>query len=63
LPAPELARHNAWDIGAAGVTEALSEIFDARQYLAASRGWRSTVTANCTLRTSYRKSATGQNPR
>ena len=29
LPAPELARHIAWDIGAAGVTEALSEIFDA----------------------------------
>ena len=25
----ELARHIAWDIGAAGVTEALSEIFDA----------------------------------
>jgi len=29
LPATELARHIAWDIGAAGVTEALSEIFDA----------------------------------
>jgi predicted N-formylglutamate amidohydrolase len=29
LPAPELARHIAWDIGAAGVTEALSEILDA----------------------------------
>lgn len=29
LPAPELKRHIAWDIGAAGVTEALSEIFDA----------------------------------
>lgn len=29
LPAYELARHIAWDIGAAGVTEALSEIFDA----------------------------------
>jgi predicted N-formylglutamate amidohydrolase len=29
LPAPELARHIAWDIGAAGVTEALSEIFHA----------------------------------
>jgi predicted N-formylglutamate amidohydrolase len=29
LPASELARHIAWDIGAAGVTEALSEIFDA----------------------------------
>jgi predicted N-formylglutamate amidohydrolase len=29
LPAFELARHIAWDIGAAGVTEALSEIFDA----------------------------------
>ena len=28
LPASELARHIAWDIGAAGVTEALSEIFD-----------------------------------
>ena len=29
LPPPELARHIAWDIGAAGVTEALSEILDA----------------------------------
>lgn len=29
LPAPELARHIAWDIGAAGVTTALSEILDA----------------------------------
>lgn len=29
LLASELARHIAWDIGAAGVTEALSEIFDA----------------------------------
>jgi len=29
LPASELRRHIAWDIGAAGVTEALSEIFDA----------------------------------
>ncbi len=29
LPQSELARHIAWDIGAAGVTEALSEIFDA----------------------------------
>jgi predicted N-formylglutamate amidohydrolase len=29
LPASELARHIAWDIGAAGVTKALSEIFDA----------------------------------
>src|ERR1035438_5610933 len=29
LPASELARHIAWDIGAAGVTEALSETFDA----------------------------------
>lgn len=29
LPASELASHIAWDIGAAGVTEALSEIFDA----------------------------------
>jgi predicted N-formylglutamate amidohydrolase len=29
LPAPELARHIAWDIGAAGVTEALSELLDA----------------------------------
>lgn len=28
LPASELARHIAWDIGAAGVTEALSEICD-----------------------------------
>jgi predicted N-formylglutamate amidohydrolase len=29
LPPSDLARHIAWDIGAAGVTEALSEIFDA----------------------------------
>lgn len=29
LPASELARHIAWDIGAAGVTAALSEILDA----------------------------------
>ena len=29
LPPSELARHIAWDIGAAGVTEVLSEIFDA----------------------------------
>jgi predicted N-formylglutamate amidohydrolase len=29
LPTSELSRHIAWDIGAAGVTEALSEIFDA----------------------------------
>ncbi len=29
LPAAELARHIAWDIGAAGVTAALSEILDA----------------------------------
>ncbi len=29
LQASELTRHIAWDIGAAGVTEALSEIFDA----------------------------------
>lgn len=29
LPAAELARHIAWDIGAAGVAEALSEILDA----------------------------------
>jgi len=29
LPASELARHIAWDIGAAGVTGVLSEIFDA----------------------------------
>jgi predicted N-formylglutamate amidohydrolase len=29
LPPHELARHIAWDIGAAGVTLALSEIFDA----------------------------------
>ena len=28
LPAPELARHIAWDIGAAGVTEELSELLD-----------------------------------
>lgn len=29
LPASELERHIAWDIGAAGITETLSEIFDA----------------------------------
>lgn len=29
LPSSELARHIAWDIGAAGVAEALSELFDA----------------------------------
>jgi predicted N-formylglutamate amidohydrolase len=29
LPASELARHIAWDIGAAGVTEALSAIWNA----------------------------------
>ena len=29
LPDVELARHIAWDIGAAGITEALSEIFEA----------------------------------
>ncbi len=29
LPAVDLTRHIAWDIGAAGVTEALSEILDA----------------------------------
>jgi predicted N-formylglutamate amidohydrolase len=29
LPSSELVRHIAWDIGAAGVTEALAEIFDA----------------------------------
>jgi predicted N-formylglutamate amidohydrolase len=29
LPASELARHIAWDIGAAGVTAELSDIFDA----------------------------------
>ncbi|MGO9267546.1 MAG: N-formylglutamate amidohydrolase [Candidatus Binataceae bacterium] len=29
LPASELVRHIAWDIGAAGITEVLSEIFDA----------------------------------
>jgi predicted N-formylglutamate amidohydrolase len=29
LPVSELARHIAWDIGAAGITEALSELFDA----------------------------------
>ena len=28
LPPSEVARHIAWDIGAAGVTEALSEVFD-----------------------------------
>jgi predicted N-formylglutamate amidohydrolase len=29
LPAPELERHIAWDIGAAGVTTELSDVFDA----------------------------------
>jgi predicted N-formylglutamate amidohydrolase len=29
LPESELARHIGWDIGAAGITEVLSEIFDA----------------------------------
>ena len=29
LPVPELTRHIAWDIGAAGVTEVMSEILDA----------------------------------
>ena len=33
LPPSELARHIAWDIGAAGVTEVLSEIFDAAAVL------------------------------
>jgi len=33
LPASELARHIAWDIGAAGVTAALSEILDAPSIL------------------------------
>ncbi len=33
LPPTELARHIAWDIGAAGVAEALSEIFDAAAVL------------------------------
>lgn len=38
LPAPELQRHIAWDIGAAGVAETLSEIFDAPAvFSAASR--------------------------
>ncbi|HEY1218308.1 MAG: N-formylglutamate amidohydrolase [Bryobacteraceae bacterium] len=36
LPPSELARHIAWDIGAAGVTEALSEIFDAPAILCAT---------------------------
>ena len=36
LPASELLRHIAWDIGAAGVTEALSEIFDAPAILSNS---------------------------
>lgn len=34
LPSLELARHIAWDIGAAGVTETLSEIFDSPAILA-----------------------------
>ena len=38
LPASELARHIAWDIGAAGVTEALSEIVDAPAILSSSSG-------------------------
>jgi predicted N-formylglutamate amidohydrolase len=33
LPSFELERHIAWDIGAAGITEALSEIFDATAIL------------------------------
>jgi len=33
LPAPQLARHIAWDIGAAGIAEALSNIFDATAVL------------------------------
>ena len=36
LPPSELARHIAWDIGAAGVTEALSEILDAPAILCGS---------------------------
>jgi predicted N-formylglutamate amidohydrolase len=36
LPPSELARHIAWDIGAAGVTEALSDIFDAPAILCAT---------------------------
>lgn len=36
LPPSELARHIAWDIGAAGVTEALSEILDAPAVLCAT---------------------------
>jgi predicted N-formylglutamate amidohydrolase len=36
LPAWELARHIAWDIGAAGVTEVLSELFDAPAILSAA---------------------------
>src|SRR5450631_2146778 len=36
LPPSELARHIAWDIGAAGVTEALSEIFDAPAILSSA---------------------------
>lgn len=34
LPASELQRHIAWDIGAAGVTRALTEILDAPAFLA-----------------------------
>jgi predicted N-formylglutamate amidohydrolase len=33
LPAAELARHIAWDIGAAGIAEALAHIFDATAVL------------------------------
>src|ERR1700683_2422327 len=33
LPASELARHIAWDIGAAGITEALSDRFDSAAIL------------------------------
>jgi predicted N-formylglutamate amidohydrolase len=36
LPESELARHIAWDIGAAGVTEALSEILDAPAILSST---------------------------
>ena len=60
LPASELARHIAWDIGAAGVTEALSEIFDAPAILSTPRAWSSTATAILTLPISSLKSATGR---
>jgi predicted N-formylglutamate amidohydrolase len=55
LPAPELARHIAWDIGAAGVTEALSEIFDAPAILCSTSRLAIDCNRQLHARTSYRK--------